>query len=190
MSLKAVSRLSIPTVALSLNCGNLSPTVSMVSLLCEMNGNCGKWRAGRPLRTKIGPPFPSFKSIVRIASIADINGRADEPPRPPISGCAGRTQAFRPRRRSELRQPADALDADPQARGRARRRTRRAHAAQGAAHRGRPRDRAARARGAERSRADPPDRATHEGSGIGHRAPRHFPDARAVPFAARDSAHP
>ena len=61
----------------------------------------------------------------------------------------------------QLRQPADAVDPDPQARGRARRGAGRTRAAQGDADRGRARHRRARARRARRGRADPGDRAAH-----------------------------
>ena len=85
---------------------------------------------------------------------------AHEPARPPLPGRPRRPQALRPRRRGQLRQPADAVDADPQARGRTRRVAGRARAAQGDADAGRrATSPSARAASLRRGRADARDRA-------------------------------
>ena len=78
----------------------------------------------------------------------------DEPPRPPLLRRPRRAPAFRSRRGSLLRQPADAVDADPEARGRTGRGPGRTRAAQGDADPGRSRHRRTRAPHRRRRRAD------------------------------------
>src|SRR5690606_38601830 len=105
----------------------------------------------------------AFDHLIRSSSPDGVVARAvlpradrarHEPARPPVPGGAGRAQALRPRRRGQLREPADAVHSDPQAGGGARRGAGRARAAQGDADPGRRGDGGARAPGAGRGRTD------------------------------------
>ena len=124
--------------------------------------------------------------MIRTPGAASWKTRWREPARPRVRRRPRRASQLRPRGRGVLRQPADAVDADPQTRSRTRRRAVRARHARDDPDRGR----AARWSPTpaallleadairEVARSQP-------GPGIGDDPARHLPDARAVPAAAR-----